>query len=341
MMNNTAHIKKGIVLRSFAAFVFCFLPVAFCLAVDAPPRIFFSDAKLSFTVPDNWSYSESFPYGPLMSRTTPEGSSAFIVCQLSDPLDATKISADVSSDTLKTFAAQDVAAHLGAGRVLASAERALGTRSAYEITWEQPEGATQSQSVYFYVDGRFAVLTLRAERNSFPWLVPEFQTWLSTIRILARHDSGMLETPSHGGLWVHQTAGAKILVPENWLIGVADDRQVGAVLANGKMHADFTATVELAAPNAPDITAAHKKEARRVIEQKGFTVTAETEEPFHGFPAVEFSFEGTESGRFVKGQDIWVFSPKARWLLTVEGDGAFLRQISSDVQSLLGGIHFL
>ena len=108
----------------------------------------------------------------------------------------------------------------------------------------------QYQSVYFFMENRYYVLSLRAHRDSFPWIVQDFQGWLLSIHRLSRAESGKLAAPAHGGLWVHQTGGAKIAFPEEWLVGVADDRQVGATIARDKMHLDFTTEVEVQGPPA-------------------------------------------------------------------------------------------
>ena len=155
---------------------------------------------------------------------------------------------DTSVDTLKTFATQDLSSRVAGARVLATSARTLAGQNAYEVTWlnEGPEGVTQYQSIYFFMDNRFYVLSLRAHRDSFPWIVQDFQNWLATVYPLSRQDSGKLDAPAHGGLWVHQTGGAKITIPEDWLIAVADDRQVAAAIASDKMHLDFSAVVDVA-----------------------------------------------------------------------------------------------
>jgi hypothetical protein len=318
------------------------LPFSFCHAVDTPPRLFFSDAKLSFVVPELWEVPSSFPVGPLLTRKTQEGTDAFIQCQISDPVDITRMSADASVGVLKTFAGNDIGSRSKNSRLLASSARTLAGQNAYEVTWlsEGPEETVQYQSVYFFMENRFYVLSLRANRDSFPWIVQDFQNWLVSVRLLSRQDSGKLDTPAHGGLWVHQTGGAKIAFPENWLIGVADDRQVGATVARDKMHLAFTAEVEVLGSPAREMTPDDKKEVRGALERKGYTVTAESDEPFHGYPCFRLTYEGTIDGRFVRGQDLWVSSPRACWLISLDGDGVLLRQLADEWQGILNGIHF-
>jgi len=318
------------------------LVCSLCAAVETPPRLFFSDARLSFLVPEPWDVPSSFPFGPLLTRKTQEGTDAFILCQISDPVDKSHLSADVSIDILKSFATGDISLRSKNSRVLASSARTLAGQNAYEVTWlsEGPEGIVQHQSVYFFMESRYYVLSLRANRDSFPWIVQDFQEWLTSIHRLSREESGTLAAPAHGGLWVHQTGGAKIGFPEDWLVGVADDHQVGATMAHDKMHLDFTAAVEVLGSAPKEITPDEKTAARKALEQKGNTVTAESDEPFHGFPCYRLSYEATLDGRFVRGQDLWVASPRARWLISLEGDGAYFRQLTTQWQGILNGITF-
>jgi hypothetical protein len=322
-------------------FAICLLLSAVCHAVETPPRLFFSDAKLSFLIPEPWDVPASFPFGPLMTRKTQEGTDAFVVCQISDPIDASRLSADTSTDTLKDFATHDLATRDPGARVLAASPRTLAGQNAYEVTWlnEDPEGVIQYQSVYFFLDNRFYVLSLRANRDSFAWIVQDFQNWLTSVNLLNRQDSGKLEAPAHGGVWVHQTGGAKITIPEDWLIGVADDRQVGATIARDKMHLTFSAVVDALSPATGEMTAAEKEEARGTLK-KDYKIIAQSEEPFHGLPALQIVYEGTVDGRFVRGQDLWVSSPKARWLISIDGDSRLLKQLSDEWQGILSDIHF-
>jgi hypothetical protein len=311
-------------------------------AVDTPPRLFFSDARLSFEIPEPWQVPSSFPFGPMLTRKTQEGTDAFIVCQISDLVDRTRLSADASTDTLKNFATHDLSARVTGARVLATSARTLVGQNAYEVTWinEGPEGVTQYQSIYFFLDNRFYVLSLKANRDSFPWIVQDFQNWLPTLRFLSREESGKLESPAHGGLWVHQTGGAKIEIPEDWLIGVADDRQLGATIARDKMHVDFTAVADALSPASHEMSVEEKVQARHTLDAKGHKIVSESEEPFHGLPAFQLIYEDTVDGRFIRGQDLWVWSPKARWLINIEGDSRLLRQLSEEWNGILSNIHF-
>src|SRR5258708_6018848 len=154
--NFTWRARRGILL-----FALCLLPFALCLAVETPSRLFFSDAKLSVLIPERWEVTSSFPYGPMLTRKTQEGTDAFIVCQISDPVDASRLSADISTGTLKDFATHDLALRGTTARALATSARTLGGQNAFEVTWlnEGPEGVTQYQSIYFFMDNRFYVLS--------------------------------------------------------------------------------------------------------------------------------------------------------------------------------------
>src|SRR4029077_9318023 len=71
-------------------------------AADATPaRLFFSDAKVSFVFPSNWTLQPSFPYGPLFSKVTKDGSTAWISCAISAPLQENRVSSDISQQVLK------------------------------------------------------------------------------------------------------------------------------------------------------------------------------------------------------------------------------------------------
>ena len=120
-------------------------------AVDTPPRLFFSDAKLSFVVPSPWDVPSTFPFGPLLTRKTQEGTDAFIVCQISNPVDPTGCGGCLE-DALKAFATQDIDSRKEKSRILASTARTLMDQNAYEVTWlsEGPEGTIQYQSDIFF-----------------------------------------------------------------------------------------------------------------------------------------------------------------------------------------------
>ena len=59
------------------------------------------------------------------------------------------------------------------------------------------------------------------------------------------------------------------------------------------------------------MTLEEKEEARKALEAKDYKIVGQSEEPFHGLPAFELVYEGTQDGRFVRGQDIWVFEPQS------------------------------
>ncbi len=342
MSTDKANSKKKRVKRILFSLFFLLFAFRTAHTIETPPRLIFSDAKLSFTIPTGWDFGASFPFGPLFTRKTLEGGDATIVCQISDPVDAARFSADAPIETLKTFAARDLSVRSAGSRVLAGSARTMAGLNAYEVTWllETTQSAMQHQSIYFFMENRFYVLTLRAARDSFPWLVQDYQNWLNSVHLLTRQESGKLQAPSHGGVWVHQTAGARISIPEEWLIGVADDRQVGATVVRGKMHLVFSAVVDAMAPSSRIMSKNEKEEARQALKNKGRTIVLESEEPFHGLPAYQIVYEDTIDGRFVRGQDQWVWSPRARWLINVEGDSRLMRQMANQWQGILRNIHF-
>ena len=235
------------------------------------PRLFFSDAKISVAFPDGWTLEPAFPIGPLFSRITQEGTPAWISCRISDPIDPTHITSDIPEETLRQFAQTDLSSKLSQGRLLSKADSTVAGHNAYEMTWEDQDkdGKLQHQNVYFFIDNRIYLIALDARVDSFPWLVPDFQQWLGSIRVLSNRDSGALDSPAHGGLWIHQTGGVKIMIPENWLIGVADDRQLGATLANDKMHSEMTATVDVESSASAQVSESDRQEAHvMMIEER-------------------------------------------------------------------------
>jgi hypothetical protein len=121
---------------------------------------------------------------------------------------------------------------------------------------------------------------------------------------------------------------------------VADDRQVGATIARDKMHLDFSAVVDALSTGSHEMSAEEKEEARKVLEKKDYKIVEQSEEPFHGLPAYRLAYEGTTDGHFIRGQDFWIFSPKARWLINLEGDSRLMRQLSDEWQGILSDIHF-
>ncbi|MFA5975806.1 MAG: hypothetical protein WC859_06510 [Elusimicrobiota bacterium] len=312
-----------------------------------PARLFFSDANLSFTFPNHWETGASFPFGPLFSKTTKQGSQAFLSCEVSAPLNKDRLLSDVPYDILQSFARQDLSARYPNARLLVSGNRWLAGHHAFEMTWETAPAESSTgesleyQSIYFFNQDRIYALTLRAHADSFLWLVPDFQEWLTTVRILSRRDAGALDNPANGGTWIHQTGGAKISFPEAWLIGVADDHTVGAAMAREKKHSEFTATVDVSHLSADPMTETEKQEVCQWVEKKGFRIRAESDEPFHGLPAFHLEYDGTLDGRFVRGRDVWVCSSKGRWLLNLEADGAFFVELSDDYRTILNTIEFI
>jgi hypothetical protein len=334
--------RRGPPLHVYLFLVFLFATP--CRAAEPMgSRVFFSDASISFAMPNHWDLSPAFPMGPLYTKKTQEGTDAFIACRVSNPVGTSKIAASVSTETLKAFAERDAVSQAEGTRILAAAKRTLAGLDAYEITWEisGPDVTVQVQTVYFFHDNRYYSLSLRAQRESFLWLVPDFQGWLNQVRLLSRRDAGALDTPAHGGVWIHQTGGARVTIPEPWLIGVADDRSLGAAFASDKMHVTLTITVDTPGTAEASLNEKQSDEIRKALEAKHFKVTELTEEPFHGLPSIQASYEGAPGERFVRGQDIYVFSPKGRWLINMEGDAPLLRQTAGSFSDILNDIHFL
>lgn len=320
-----------------------FLVAGPALAAEPPPaRLFFSDAKISFTFPNHWTVEPTFPYGPLFTKETQQGSQATISVRISEPLNQGHLSADATPEFLKRFVEQEFATRKTPFRILSSSQRTLAGQNCYEITWEDLKATpVTTQSEFFFIENRVYALTLTANSDSFLWLVPDFQGWLNNVRVLSRRNAGSLDHPARGGFWVHQTGGAKFLIPEEWLIGVADDRTLGIAFAKDKMHLELTASLEVLDRPSHDLAAADKEAMRAAIEKKGFKVLQESEEPFHGYPAYHLTYEGTNEGRYVRGQDVWVRSPKARWLINAEGDGPLYRQKADELRTILNDIQFL
>lgn len=309
---------------------------------EEPPssRIFWADAKLSFTIPHTWERGSQFPAGPLLMKRATETEIAMIIAQTSAPRDPNRVSSDVDPQTLGRVALEHVST--ANGRVLAHAARTLFGKNAYEITWETKDQGTltQTQSVFFFMDNRFIAIALQADRNQFAWVVPEFQEWLSMVRPLSRASAGELDSPARGGTWINETGGARVWIPDHWLIGVADDRMLGATFAEEKKFVTLTVTVELAEGVDSRISEKTLALARKAIRRKGFTITEELNEPFHGLPSLQFSYEGSPEGRFVKGHDVWVLSPNGRWLINLEGDSKLFRERREDFRDILNAITF-
>jgi hypothetical protein len=167
-----------------------------------------------------------------------------------------------------------------------------------------------------------------------------YQNWLRSLRVLSRQDSGALLDPAHGGLWIHQTGGLKIFIPEDWLIAVADDRALGATLARGGQHADLTAAVDVSSGSVA-LTIQERAEARSSLHKKGYRLVEESEEPFHAFPALRIQYEGEKESRLIAGQDIWVAGPHGRWLLSLEADVTLYHALKDQYAQILKAMQFL
>ncbi|OGR89357.1 MAG: hypothetical protein A2992_08120 [Elusimicrobia bacterium RIFCSPLOWO2_01_FULL_59_12] len=314
------------------------------LAVDpTAPRLFFSDANISFRFPNNWTLQPNFPYGPLFTKPARDGSAATISCAISAPLESHHVSSDISLELLKMLARRELAAHQPGYKAIAERDRTLSGHNVFEITWENTAGSgtLRHQTVYFFVENRVYALTLQSRPKTFRWVMPDFQNWIQSLRILSRKDAGALEAPAHGGLWIHQTGGAKIVVPDPWLIAVSDDRTLGATLVQGAFNAALTATVELSTPSLKGFSRRDRKDAVKAVRKKGLRIVRETEDAFHGFPSFQVRYEGMLKERVVKGIDLWVLSPKARWLITLEGDVTLYNSLAEQFDQILKEIEFI
>jgi hypothetical protein len=195
--------------------------------------------------------------------------------------------------------------------------------------------------VYFFVENRVYAIALQTAPKKFRWLQPDFQHWLMSVRVLSRQDSGALNDPAHGGLWIHQTGGIKIAMPENWLIAVSDDRSFGATFAQGDQHSEFTATLDLSTSTGKGFSRRDKKDAIKAVRKKGLRITRESEDAFHGLPAFQVNYEGMLKDRLVKGTDIWVLSQKCRWLFNIEGDVSQYNSMTDQYEQILKAIEFI
>lgn len=308
-----------------------------------PARFFDAAAHISFTIPEAWDFELAFSSMPLVAWTTPEGARAEVWYRPGDPIGGERLRTELSLAELEDYARRDIGASHPNARILAAENRTLDGRNAFEATWSEdaPE-PTEAQSVYAFIDDRYVVLTLKAKRDAFPWQVPTFQQWLNTVELLGRRDTGALAIPAHGGIWLQRALGGRIAFPAPWLIGTADDRQVGAAFAEEARHSTLTVTAEpIPAAEAHAVNAKTKANARADLLAEGFQLTAESEEPFHGYPAYRVAFEGYRKTHFVKGVDLWVVSPKARWLISIEGDGPLFNRQADDYRRILDGFEFL
>jgi hypothetical protein len=333
-----AEMRLDIFKKVFLISALCSLISEFSVAADTLPRIFFSDANISFTVPNHWDLQPHFPYGPLFSK-----GSAQISCVISAPLSDTHMTADMSQDVLKGLAMRELQAHQPGYQALEEQDRQVSGHNAFAITWENvvDSQTLRNQTVYFYVANRVYAMTLQSSPKTFKWVAPDFKHWLTSLRILSREDTGALQDPAHGGLWIHQTGGLKISVPENWLIAVSDDRLLGAAIAQDTQHAMFTATVDLSTPGAKSFRRRDRKEAYKLVHGKGLRIVQDAEDAFHGLPGYKIQYEGMLKDRVVKGIDIWVLSPKGRWLFNVEGDVTLYNSLTAQIEQILNNIEFI
>lgn len=337
-------LKKGVGGICSLLLTLCFLLCELSFAADTlQPRLVFSDANISFTFPNRWTLQANFPYGPLFTKTLQDGSQAYISCAISELLEQNRISADISHEVLKQLARRELQSREKGYRSISEKDRRIAGQSAFEITWESivSSRTVQHQTFYFYAQNRIYALSLEAPPRPFRFALPDFQHWLMSLRVLSRKDSGALADPARGGLWIHQTGGVKILVPTDWLIAVSDDRTLGVTLARGDQHVDLTATVDVSSNTVGEFSQKDKREAFKAIHKEGFRILSETDEPFHGLPARVITYEGTTGARVLKGTDIWVLSPKGRWLFNLEGDVSLYNSLSESIQELLNHIEFI
>jgi hypothetical protein len=315
---------------------------ALAYAADPTPRLFFSDANISFRFPNHWDLQGRFPYGPMFTKTTPYGPST-ISCAISAPLSNDHLMTDLSGAVLKQLAQQELATNQPGYKLISQKDRRLASRNAYEIVWENTVSSEtlRNQTIYFYVQNRVYALTLRASPKTFHWSSPDFENWLTSLRILSRKDAGALQDPARGGLWIHQTGGAKIKISDPWLIAVSDDRLLGVTFARGDFHTEFTATVEVASPSPGAFTSRDRKDILKGIHHKGLRIVRESDQVFHGYPAIEVLYEGMLEERVVKGKDLWVLTPKGRWLFNFEGDVSLYNSLTEAYAEILNNIEFL
>ncbi len=312
-------------------------------AIETPSRVYFSDGKLSFIYPEHWTLEPKFPYGPLFTKTTREGVPALISCAISQPLQDNKLSSDISQSVLKELAQRDFATRQPGFRPLEQKDRQLADHNAFQITWDSTENTQTLRhcSIYFFVENRIYAITLQSGTQSFKWLLPDFEEWLKSFQILSRQDTGALIKPAHGGLWIHQTGGLKVVIPQEWLIAASDDRLLGATFAQPPYHLDFTATVDTAPSALKELTKKEKKEMMKTYKKRGQQITQTSEEPFHSYPAIRVGYEGSKGDRIVEGQDIWVVTPKGRWLINTEGDVSLASGMGRRFEEILQGLQFL
>lgn len=305
-------------------------------------RVFWADAGLSLPVPDGWTFQDAFPdEGPFLMRELDHGRTARITVERDAPDASLPITADLDPEILARAARQKALA--GGSRIVARSDRTLGQRRAAEVTFLTPERdrVWQTQLVVGFMQDRLFSLHLKSLADDFPALVPGFQEWLERVRFLSRDNGGSLDAPSHGGLWIHQTGGARIAFPAIWGVGAADDRQVGAAYTDHQQEVTFTMTVGDPGVPAGEASEADRARIRKDLRSRGFRITEETDEPFHGHPSLQVAYEGAQNKRFLKGRDIWVYTPRGRWLINLQGDSRLFRERLNDFRDILDAIDFL
>jgi len=310
---------------------------------EVPARVFLADVRLSFPLPDPWTLIEKKGTLPILQRKTAEERQAYIRSEVAPQVNSDRMSEDVAVDTLKEFARRDILARDPETRVLATEMRTLLGRNVYEVTWQQgPSNDTSlmHQSLFFYVQDRFVIVSLNSSRVDFPGLVPDFQTWVGTLRVLSQRQAGALDAPSRGGLYLNLGGRIRVPIPDSWLIGVANDRTFGAAIVQDEKEVSWTLTAE---PRRADATLNDRarREARASLTRRDLRIQNSHEDAFHGYAALTLAFDGNKNGRFVKGQDIWVWSPGALWLISIEGDGPLVNRLQDDLRKMMDATEFL
>jgi hypothetical protein len=304
-------------------------------AAPYSPRVFFSDARLTFNFPDGGELDDHFPIGPLFHLSTAAGEEAAIVCQISKPLSLTHMSADLPPNVLLQLASESVRA---SGQTIeTSATGQISAHNAVLFRLHDAQGR-RSFTDFFFADERLYAFSLETP-GSLDAFRASFEKWLQSVRIVGPQGTGVLETPSRGGVWIHQTGGLRIEVPDAWLIGLSTDLTLGATIAKDADHSELTATVDTANVSTA-ISDAEKKDAEQALIKKGYRVQAVSEDAFHGLPSFRVEYDGQKGRRYIKGTDLWVATPKGRWLVGMEGDGPFFRNLTSDYNMILNDMDF-
>ncbi len=314
--------------------------MALASEAPAPSRLFFSDAKLSFIFPAHWRLQPGFPYGPLFAKPTKSGREAVISCAISAPLSQTHLAADIPAGMLKDLARKELESHQPGFTPVAEVEKSISGHRAYEIIWDGDD-SLRNESVYFFIEDRIYAVNLKADSAAFRWLSPDFHNWLKSIQILSRRESGALNVPAHGGLWIHQTGGLKVILPEAWLIGVSDDHTLGAVIVQGNDQSNLTASWDGTPAKTARISSNDKKALRKAIHRKGYKIDTDQEFSFHGFPALQVTYEGPKGERYIIAEDLLVATPKGNWLFSFDADSGLFRTMCLEYQKILKDLQFI